>query len=321
MTPGAAGSIARAAQEKDNAVQATAVQNAAKALENTQQSSQAASNIAIAINQDMSANSATAAANFASQTIQTSIQTSTAQSGSQQQNQQSGTPSQQNNRIVQQVQQQEIQQAQNQIDSSVVQNQQFLYAMPQQLQDIQQSNTVSLRPTMSVQTETQLQASVGTGLSVNHSSVNYNLFNATNTSNTITTPTTVHQPRLEPRQAEIETPLTAMSSFDSQSRSGNPLSDLVQQRMELPQTNTEQRTETVKRDIQTNELAGGVDIASIAKQPAGFSAYSIVLRDTAFYEPKEVYKNQRTVDNVRLLRGLTGGSDAKHNEMVNSQYK
>jgi len=53
----------------------------------------------------------------------------------------------------------------------------------------------------------------------------------------------------------------------------------------------------------------------------GFNAYSFVLKDSAFYEPKEVYKNQRTVDNARVLRGLTGGSDALHQRMIDLQYK
>jgi hypothetical protein len=38
----------------------------------------------------------------------------------------------------------------------------------------------------------------------------------------------------------------------------------------------------------------------------------------AFYAPKEVYKNQRNVDNQRALRTLT--SDSKHREMVEMQY-
>ena len=35
--------------------------------------------------------------------------------------------------------------------------------------------------------------------------------------------------------------------------------------------------------------------------------------------PKEVYKNQNIVDNIRVLRQL--GSDRLHQEMVNLQYK
>jgi hypothetical protein len=88
------------------------------------------------------------------------------------------------------------------------------------------------------------------------------------------------------------------------------------------QTNIEQRPESVKKNVQPNELAGGVDVAAIAQIPKGYEVYSIVtLRDAPFYKPEAIYKDNRTVDNARLLRGLTGGSDAKHQEMVNSQYK
>jgi hypothetical protein len=42
--------------------------------------------------------------------------------------------------------------------------------------------------------------------------------------------------------------------------------------------------------------------------------------DGSFYAPREIYKGQRNVDNQRLLRGLTGGSDSLHEQMVNQQY-
>jgi len=45
----------------------------------------------------------------------------------------------------------------------------------------------------------------------------------------------------------------------------------------------------------------------------------MAIKDTPFYEIKEVYKNQVNVDNVRVLRGL--GSDRLHQELVNQQYK
>lgn len=78
----------------------------------------------------------------------------------------------------------------------------------------------------------------------------------------------------------------------------------------------------VKRNVQPNEAAGGVDIAAIATQPKGYDTYALMtLKDAAFYKVEEVYKNQKTVDNVRLLRGLTTGSDRRHQEMVDQQYK
>ena len=40
-----------------------------------------------------------------------------------------------------------------------------------------------------------------------------------------------------------------------------------------------------------------------------------------FYKSEPIYKDQRTIDNARVFRGLTGGSDARHQEMVDQQYK
>lgn len=80
-------------------------------------------------------------------------------------------------------------------------------------------------------------------------------------------------------------------------------------------------SDTVKKDVANNELAGGVDIAMIARQPANFAQYNVGLQDSVFYAPKEIYRNQRTVDNARVLRGLMSGSDRLHQEMVDQQYK
>ena len=57
----------------------------------------------------------------------------------------------------------------------------------------------------------------------------------------------------------------------------------------------------------------------MALQPKGFEAYSVMIRDANFYEPKEVYKGQTVVDNVRALRQIS--SDRLHKAMVDSQYK
>ena len=78
--------------------------------------------------------------------------------------------------------------------------------------------------------------------------------------------------------------------------------------------------ETVKNKGDVSELAGGVDLTKLTAVPAGYNAYMAVsLKDSPFYEIKEVYKNQVNVDNVRVLRGL--GSDRLHQELVNQQYK
>ena len=53
----------------------------------------------------------------------------------------------------------------------------------------------------------------------------------------------------------------------------------------------------------------------------GFESYGVArLPDAPGYRPYEIYRGQQPVDNRRLLRGLTGASDQKHADMVNSQY-
>jgi len=278
-------SVVKSAQAKEQAMQQMAVQNAAKAFEGTQQSSQAASNAAISMNQDMSANSATAAAQFSSQSTQTSMQTSVQSIQGSQQTVQSTSQQQQVNKGVQQLQQ----------------------ATSTGQQDTQQQYT-------------------GTGLTVSKNTFNsYSPFNSINSNSMLPVPVQtapVYQPKIETRQIEVETPPMQIASFGSMGKAGNPLSDLMNQRMDMLQTNIEQRVDTVKKNVQPNELAGGVDVAAMAQIPKGYEAYSlVVLRDVPFYKPETIYKNQTIVDNARLLRGLSGGSDAKHQQMVDSQYK
>ena len=98
------------------------------------------------------------------------------------------------------------------------------------------------------------------------------------------------------------------------------LSDAMEQRpMTFASPGAESRTETVKRDTLPNDLARGIDIAAMALQPQGYAQYSVVMADVPFYAPKEIYKNQNTVDNVRVLRQLS--NDRLHQQLVESQYK
>jgi len=361
-------SVLKTAQAREQATQAAAVQQAAKAFEGSQASSQTSSNLAISLNQDMSANSATAAATFASQQTQASQQTAT-QSVQQQQTQQATTQTQQASKTgpqvqqqqqdtqqvqtqssgqvqVQAAQQQDTQQAQVQTSSSVVkllppqpqeqmQSQgsmsagmilpmQNTYTAPQQQQqDTQSTQAAMLKPPVQTVIETPAQASSGTGITLVRNPFAYNplmSFSSANTSMPAQQPT--YQPKLDTREVEIEAPQFQTASFGGAGRAGNPLSEIMmQQRFELMQNNIAAPTTAVNKNVQPNELAGGVDIASMATTPAGFNAYSFVLKDAAFYEPKEVYKNQRTVDNERVLRGLTRGSDSLHQQMVDQQYK
>jgi hypothetical protein len=100
----------------------------------------------------------------------------------------------------------------------------------------------------------------------------------------------------------------------------NPINEII----ESKQTSDFERKEpvqttSVNRNTQNNEAAGNISIESIATQPPGFNQYaSLVLRDAAFYAPKEIYRSQKTVDNARALRQLA--SDRLHQEMVDQQY-
>jgi hypothetical protein len=82
----------------------------------------------------------------------------------------------------------------------------------------------------------------------------------------------------------------------------------------------EQRTDTVKKNTPDSSVAGDISIAAMATQPAGYSAYSATMPDASFYAPKEIYRNQKVVDNQRLMRGLTRGSDSLHEQMMEQQY-
>lgn len=80
-------------------------------------------------------------------------------------------------------------------------------------------------------------------------------------------------------------------------------------------------TASVNRSAANNEAAGGVDIAQLARTPAGFSQYQIAMPDGTGYQPKEIYRNQTVIDNQRVLRGMTGATDRVHQQMIEQQYR
>ena len=99
----------------------------------------------------------------------------------------------------------------------------------------------------------------------------------------------------------------------------NPLNEYIDPRPPLS-TNITAIGPVVNRNAADNEAAGGVDLAKMAVAPTGYNDYlTLALRDAAFYAPREVYRNQRNVDNQRALRQLT--NDSRHREMVEQQYR
>ena len=98
----------------------------------------------------------------------------------------------------------------------------------------------------------------------------------------------------------------------------NPLNDMLNGQQQMAQSGPIFAGPAVKSNTADNDLAGGVSISQIARVPAGFDVYTnLAIREIAFYQPREIYRGQRTVDNVRALRSL--GQDAKHQEMIDLQ--
>ena len=76
------------------------------------------------------------------------------------------------------------------------------------------------------------------------------------------------------------------------------------------------RAQTLEQQVANQALI----VATMNFVP-GFESYGVArLPDAPGYRPYEIYRGQQPVDNRRLLRGLTGASDQRHAEMVDSQY-
>lgn len=99
----------------------------------------------------------------------------------------------------------------------------------------------------------------------------------------------------------------------------NPLNDMLNGQ-QMVQSGPVFTGPAVKSDTADNDLAGGVSISQIARVPTGFDVYTnLVIREIAFYQPREIYRGQRTVDNVRALQNLR--SDRLHEQMINQQWR
>ena len=119
------------------------------------------------------------------------------------------------------------------------------------------------------------------------------------------------------RQAEVEQ-VGSTSGF--MTNRTDPLNEVVESKPVVATTNTTESAQTVRASVSNNELAGGVDISKLATTPVGYSNYtSLMLQDGKMYEPKEIYKNQKPVDNARALRQLS--TDRLHQQMIEQQYR
>jgi hypothetical protein len=118
---------------------------------------------------------------------------------------------------------------------------------------------------------------------------------------------------------QVEQPNNSMSLF---AKRGDPLTDYIEQNNILvAMAQPETKSTTVKTNVQDNELAGIVRIERMAVTPVGFNVYSLALRDVAFYQPKEIYKNVVIKDNVRTMYFIEKGNTDTYNKMIEAQYK
>lgn len=131
---------------------------------------------------------------------------------------------------------------------------------------------------------------------------------------TVTVAEPIRAPAVEIPIADIQSSTVAAALIDRT----NPLNDVVNSQ-QIPTQTAVFAGPAVKPNTQDNDIASGVNISQIARVPVGFDVYqNLAIREIAFYQPREIYRGQRTVDNVRALRNL--GQDAKHQQMIDQQY-
>lgn len=194
----------------------------------------------------------------------------------------------------------------------------FQPSFSQQLKLLQAPTPVETQPIDQQNTEQQIKSS-------NNQQIN----NLVQQSTSI--PTTMQQLQQSSTTDSINTQVALVNQLASQiveipqqiqnflTNKADPINALLESKQLEQDSKTEQPTQQVKANTTDNDLANGVSLTQLAVAPANYNQYlSFVLRDAAFYPPREVYRNQRTVDNARALRQLS--SDRLHQQMVDQQY-
>jgi len=202
------------------------------------------------------------------------------------------------------------------------------------------SQQVTTQQTNTVQQTTNNQTANNNGLSQGVPLVSATAINQLATNNSLvsnnniqqnTTPTQVYalptnqvqavnstQATTEVRTVESDNVVFASNFLTNKT---NPLTDIVENNVRPMNAVLEQKERPMNKNPANNELATGVDLERMALQPVGYNAYlQLALRDASFYAPKEIYRNQRVIDNQRAVRLLNFASELKHQEMVNQQY-
>jgi hypothetical protein len=112
------------------------------------------------------------------------------------------------------------------------------------------------------------------------------------------------------RQTVDQLDITQQSNTNSEKK--DALEFFVLNSLDRQESRQDQKDKGINRSVSPNMGLG-------AEVPL-FSVYAqVMLPDNPFYAPKQVYKNQRVVDNNRLLRSLS--NDARFEQIINQQYQ
>lgn len=121
-------------------------------------------------------------------------------------------------------------------------------------------------------------------------------------------------------QQQAQTPELPLAQQNFLTNKADPINSILETKLVSSETSDKQSTQQVKSNTSDNSLAGSVTLAQIAVMPGGYAQYlTLALVDASFYPAKEVYRNQRTVDNARALRQLS--SDRLHQQMIDQQWR
>jgi hypothetical protein len=169
------------------------------------------------------------------------------------------------------------------------------------------------------------------------------------------TTTQSSQPVTETTNIQLVTSTTIIPIIESSTQQTMPgtislVSQTTAPPTQQPQQQTQQQSTTVRQQIQKSRIEAArkqaasrsnevmkeaVEAKTIEQQIAAqelvitamgynaqFDVYkSIVLSDRIFYKTLDIYKGKENVDNSRVLRGLYGASELRHQQLIDQQHK
>jgi hypothetical protein len=84
----------------------------------------------------------------------------------------------------------------------------------------------------------------------------------------------------------------------------------------------DQPKEPQLEDKGLSELAeSGAKLEALQVVPVGYFNYlNLAYKDVAFYKDRKIYRKQKVVDNLRILRAINARDNKTFSSMINSQY-